>query len=159
MGDVDAPARYVQGFLNGFGHVDGALWGGPDEPDPAARAARVQDQVAREVNVFLKANKVSQGAFAETISIPRPRLNRLLNGAWWARLPELEMMLGGCGSSMTQVSWAIGEGHRQPEAIQRVIATYLHEQLTKVEGSARTEPEHPSTASPQRGAGPASEFR
>lgn len=138
MTDTHEPSFYVSGFLNGFGHVDGETWGGPDDPDPVARAARVQDQVAREVNGYLKANKVSQSTFAESIGIPRPRLNRLLNGAWWARLPELEQMLGGCGSSMAAVSWAIGEGHRQPDAIQRVIATYLHEQLTKVEGSART---------------------
>lgn len=143
MVDTYEPAHYVQGLLNGFGYVDGETWGGPDDPDPAARAARVQDQVAREVNAYLKASRVSQTAFAESVGIPRPRLNRLLNGGWWARLPELEQMLGGCGSSMAHVSWAIGEGHRQPEAIQRVIATYLHEQLTKVEGTARTAPGHP----------------
>lgn len=144
MDDVYEPSHYVRGLLNGFGHVDGARWSGTDDPDPVARAARVQDQVAREVNAYLKANRISQSAFAELIGIPRTRLNRLLKGAWWARLPELEQMLGGCGSSMAQVSWAIGEGHRQPEMIQRVIATYLHEQLTKVEGNARTEPERPS---------------
>ena len=145
MGDINEPSFYVRGLVNGFGHVEGELWGGPDDPDPAARAARVQDQVSRLVNQYLKLAKVTQSRFADEIGIPRPRLNRLLKGAWWARLPELEQMLGGCGSSMAAVSWAIGEGHRQPEVIQRIIATYLHEQLTKVEGSARIEPAHPST--------------
>lgn len=150
MDDVYEPSFYVEGALNGFGFIEGALWGAPDNPDPVARAARVQDQVARTVNEYLKGNRVTQSAFADAVGISRQRLNRLLNGAWWARLPELEQMLGGCGSSMAQVSWAIGEGRRQPEAIQRVIATYLHEQLTKVEGNARTGPERPSTEGPRR---------
>lgn len=159
MSNAYEPSAYVEGLLNGFGFVDGDLWGGPDNPDPAARAARVQDQVARIVNEHLKANKITQSAFADDVGIPRQRLNRLLKGAWWARLPELEQMLGGCGSSMAQVSWAIGEGHRQSEAIQRVIAAYLHEQLSKVEGNARSGRGRPSTEALQRSADPASGFR
>ncbi|WP_270411029.1 helix-turn-helix domain-containing protein [Microbacterium maritypicum] len=143
MNDSHEPNVYVEGALNGFGRIDGKLWGGPEHPDPLARAARVQDEVARIVNAYLKLNKITQGAFADDIGIPRPRLNRLLKGAWWARLTELEQMLGGCGASMAQVSWAIGDGGQQPEAIQRVIATYLHEQLSLVEGNARTAPERP----------------
>lgn len=134
-----SPDSYVEGDFVVFGGSDPGAWGGPDEPNPVSRAARIQDQVARFIREHLGVTKETQIEFATRIGMPRAKLNRLLHGREWARLHELERMLDGCGQTMTSVSWAIGDVSRQPERVRLIIAEYLHEQLAKVEeGTVRT---------------------
>lgn len=138
------PDSYVLGEQSVFGDAIPGAWGGPDDPDPISRAARIQDQVVRFVRDYLQNAKVSQGEFASLIGLPREKLNRLLRGREWARLHELERMLGGCGHTMTSVSWAIGEGAHQPEVVRSAIATYLSERAEQLAaGTSRTAPMHP----------------
>lgn len=138
------PDFYVPGDLSVFGDAASGLWGGPDDPDPVSRAARIQDQVAGFVRDHLRGSKMSQGEFATLVGLPREKLNRLLRGREWARLHELERMLGGCGHTMTSVSWAIGEGAHQPEVVRGAIAMYLSERAEQLAaGISRTAPAHP----------------
>ena len=126
---------------------ESAAWSGPDDPDPERRAARVQDQVARIVRLRLKADGITQTEFARSIGMDRPKVSRLLTGAMWASLIDLEMLLGGAGATLTSVSLAIGDGSHQSARVKKIIGAYLRDQLAKVEEeSARTEPARPSTA-------------
>lgn len=133
-----SPNHYLPEGLR-FGWSDVAPWSGPDDPDPRRRAARVQDQVARIVRLHLKAAAITQHQFAESIDMDRPKLSRLLTGAMWASLIDLEALLGGCGATLTSVSLAIGDGSHQSSQVKRIIASYLRDQLAKVEAeTART---------------------
>ncbi len=133
------PADFTVDGQTGFGRDFRGQWVAADEPDPNRRAARVQDQVARLVRDYLAASNLTQGEFATRIDMPRSKFNRLLNGAVWASLPDLERLLGGCGETMASVAWAIGDSSQQPEKIRAVIAQYLHGQLAMLEGdTART---------------------
>ena len=144
------PADYAADLLSGFGMLDAPTWGGPDDPDPVRRAARIQEQVARSVKAHLRATKTTQGALAETVGLPRSKVNRLLSGQDWARLYELERLMGAVGETMASVMWAVSGADRQPQAVRNIIAAYLHEQLAQVEaGNVRTEQERPSTPAPR----------
>lgn len=143
-----------------FGDNRFGPWSGPDEPDAETRAARVQDQVARFVRRHLKLHGITQKEFAARIGVDRPKVSRLLTGAMWASLTDLELMLGECGATLTSVALAIGDGSHQSPRVKKIIAAYLHEALAKVEEEiVRTEQEHPSTSDPQPPAGSAWEFR
>lgn len=77
----------------------------------------------------------------------RPKVSRLLTGAMWASLIDLEVLLGGAGATLTSVSLAIGDGSHQSTRVKNIISSYLREQLAKVEEeTAHSEPAHPSTA-------------
>ncbi|MGN7948556.1 helix-turn-helix domain-containing protein [Microbacterium sp. 22215] len=122
------------------------MWSGPDDPDPERRAARIQDQAARIVRLRLKADGITQAQFAESIGMDRPKVSRLLTGAMWASLIDLEILLGGCGATLTSISLAIGDGSHQSTRVKKIISSYLREQLAKVEEeNAHIEPERPST--------------
>lgn len=139
-----------------FGQSDTPGWSGPDDPDPERRAARIQDQASRIVRLRLKADGVSQTQFAKAIGMDRPKVSRLLTGAMWASLVDLETLLGGCGATLTSVSLAIGDGSHQSARVKRVISSYLREQLEKVEEeTARIEQERPLTEVPQQPEDPA----
>lgn len=134
-------------------------WSAPGDPDPARRAARVQDQVSRLVRQYLKAEGLTQKRFARQIGMDVPKVSRLLTGAMWASLTDLETLLGGCGETLTSVALAVGDGSHQSPRVKRVIAAYLREQLVKVEEeTAHSEPAHPSIGAPPRPADPASVF-
>lgn len=129
-----------------FGSSDTPAWSGPDDADPERRAARIQDQAARIVRLRLKADGITQAQFAASIGMDRPKVSRLLTGAMWASLVDLETLLGGCGATLTSISLAIGDGSHQSAQVKKVISSYLREQLAKVEEeSAHTEPERPLT--------------
>lgn len=131
-------------------------WGSPDDPDPARRAARVQEQVARFVRAHLKAQRLSQKQFAKLVGMDEPKVSRLLTGAVWASLTDLECLLGGCGQTLTSVALAIGDAAHQPPRVKKVIAAYLRAQLAQVEGeTSHSEPGHPSTAGLRPTADPA----
>ncbi|MFF7291633.1 helix-turn-helix domain-containing protein [Microbacterium sp. NPDC008134] len=142
-----------------FGQNDVSPWSGPDDPDPERRAARIQDQASRIVRLRLKADGITQQEFAQRIGMDRPKVSRLLTGAMWASLIDLETLLGGCGATLTSVSLAIGDGTHQSARVKKVISSYLREQLEKVEEeTARIEQERPSTEVPQQPEDPASGF-
>lgn len=130
-----------------FGVSDTPAWSGPDDPDPERRAARIQDQAARIVRLRLKADSITQKEFAKRVGMDRPKVSRLLTGAMWASLIDLEVLLGGCGATLTSISLAIGDGAHQSARVKKVISSYLREQLaTLEEETAHTEPAHPSSA-------------
>lgn len=134
-----------------FGQSDTPTWSGPDDPDPERRAARIQDQASRIVRLRLKADGISQSQFAAKIGMDRPKVSRLLTGAMWASLIDLEMLLGGCGATLTSVSLAIGDGSHQSTRVKKIISSYLREQLEKVEEETpHTGQGHPSTSAPQQ---------
>lgn len=129
-----------------FGSSETPAWSGPDDPDPVRRAARIQDQAARIVRLRLKADSITQKEFAAAIGMDRPKVSRLLTGAMWASLIDLEMLLGGAGATLTSISLAIGDGSHQSTRVKSIISSYLRDQLAKVEEeSVRSEPTHPST--------------
>lgn len=134
-------------------------WSGPGDTDPARRAARVQDQVSRFVRQYLKVEGLTQKRFARRIGMDIPKVSRLLTGAMWASLTDLETLLGGCGETLTSVALAVGDGSHQSPRVKRVIAAYLREQLAKVEEeTSHSEPAHPSTEAPPLQADLAWEF-
>lgn len=152
------PSHHAPEYMR-FGSSDTQPWSGPDDPDPERRAARIQDQAARIVRLRLKADGITQKEFAKRIGMDRPKVSRLLTGAMWASLVDLEMLLGGAGATLTSVSLAIADGSHQSTRVKKIISSYLQEQLAKVEEeTARIEREHPSTAAPQPPADPAWEF-
>lgn len=139
------PSHHVPAYER-FGSSDVPAWSGPDDPNPERRAARIQDQVARIVRLRLKADGVTQKEFARRIGMDRPKVSRLLTGAMWASLIDLEALLGGCGATLTSVSLAVGDGSHQSTRVKQIISSYLREQLAKVEEeTVRTELAHPST--------------
>lgn len=143
-----------------FGAVDAPPWSGPDDPNAERRAARIQDQAARIVRLRLKADGITQKEFARRVGMDRPKVSRLLTGAVWANLIDLETLLGGCGATLTSISLAIGDGSHQSARVKKIIGSYLREQLAKVEEEiAHTEQAHPLIAAPQQPAGPAWEFQ
>lgn len=153
------PAHFTPDYYE-FGDNRFGPWSGPDDPDAEARAARVQDQVARFVRRHLKLHSLTQKEFAARTGFDRPKLSRLLTGAMWASLTDIELMLGECGATLTSVALAIGDGSHQSPRVKKIIAAYLHEALAKVEEeTAHIAPEHPSTSGPQLPANPASAFR
>ncbi|MFJ2543062.1 helix-turn-helix domain-containing protein [Microbacterium sp. NPDC087589] len=153
------PSHFTPDYVE-FGDNRFDPWSGPDDPNAEARAARVQDQVARFVRRHLKLHGITQKEFAATIGIDRPKVSRLLTGAMWASLTDLELMLGECGATLTSVALAVGDGSHQSPRVKKIIASYLQEALAKVEGEiARTEPEHPSTSDLPQPADPASVSR
>lgn len=136
-----------------------AAWSGPDDPDPERRAARIQDQTSRIVRLRLKADGITQQEFADRVGMDRPKVSRLLTGAMWASLIDLETILGGCGATLTSISLAIGDVSHQSTRVKKVISSYLREQLAKVEAeTVRIEQERPLTAAPQQPEDPAWEF-
>lgn len=157
--DFRYPPNHHMPELARFGQNDVAAWSGPDDPDPERRAARIQDQAARIVRLHLKAAGITQQEFADRVGMDRPKVSRLLTGAMWASLIDLETILGECGATLTSISLAIGDGSHQSARVKRIISSYLREQLEKVEEeTARIEQERPSTSSPQPPEDPAWEF-
>lgn len=138
------PQHYLPEFGR-FGQNDSPPWSGPDDPDPVRRAARIQDQVARVVRLRLKFDGITQAQFAASIGMDRPKVSRLLTGAMWASLVDLEALLGGAGATLTSISLAIGDGSHQSSRVKSIIGSYLRDQLAKVEEeTSRTVRAHPS---------------
>ncbi len=127
-----------------FGLEGKPAWGGPDNPSPHARAARVQDLVARAVRRHVRENGTTLTEFAKKIDMDRARLSRLLGGRQWASLVDIEVLLGACGETLTSLSLDVGNGSHQAPRVQRILTAYLREQIQLVEaGSVRNEPAHP----------------
>lgn len=146
MSDSRFPPNHHVPLLTVFGDPDMRPWFSPDEQDAEVRAAGIQDQAARFVRIFMKAHKLSQAQFATEIGMDHPKLSRLLTGAMWASLIDLETILGGCGTTLTSISLAVGDGSHQSPRVKRIISSYLREQLAKVEEeTAHIEQGRPST--------------
>lgn len=135
-----------------FGLEGEPAWGGPDAPSPHARAARVQDLVARAVRRHVRENGTTLSEFARKIDMDRARLSRLLGGRQWASLVDIEVLLGACGETMTSLALDVGDGSHQAPRVQRIITAYLRGQLQTVEAgtvhSGRERPSNPDQPSP-----------
>lgn len=127
-----------------------ATWIGyaPDDYPAAARlsAARVQHEVAREVRGTLERDKLTQEAFAASISWTPVRLSRALNGAAPVALEDLLLLICASRSTLGAVATAADLGSDAVTENLEHLLTYLERQQQQVRARiAGIAQAHPST--------------